>query len=336
MAKQDSVGVAPCSVDVRLNKPPIGPREYIYNLVPQPRPNMMTRYTCLPKIRQKKYEFVDNPKKEAMKTMGPPSQDRQSIPIYPEKHDYLRKQSKRPFIKPVKFQAVVCETTHEEDNLTKRKNKRCLTEAKAPLPTRKAIGDALGAQGIPVKCLNPERHKVNWITRNAISTMTQEPGFRVPLRNRNCLVDTRKGDKFPLKSNRTFSGLEPIYVYKQGMGKVPTYLSRRARLIKKTQDLLTHYVNEKALQNTDYLLTEEQREELLSGLKAAWDRYNRKYLGLASINDTMKGKTYKLYLEKQLDALKADIDLVEGHQYIFVEAPKDPNGNRTTAEKICV
>ncbi|THD23451.1 Enkurin TRPC channel interacting protein [Fasciola hepatica] len=326
----------PCDVEVQLSRPPVGPREYIYNLIPQQRSNLMTRYACLPKIRHKKYTLTESKNKEAMKTMGPPSHDPAPPLVYPDKYEYLRKHRKQPFERIQTSQPAERTVLAAEENAGKKKTPKCLTVPKAPLPTRKAIDNALNADGIPSKCFHRERHKINWITRNAIAAITQTPGSRVAPEHRNWIVDTRKGDKFPLKSNRSFSGLEPIYVYKKGMGKVPTYLLTRAKLIKKTKDLLTHYVNEKELQNTDYLLTEEQREQLLTGLKAAWDRYNRKYLGLASINDTMKGRMYKLYLEKQLDSLQTDIELVESHQFLFVEAPKDPDGKWKTIDKICV
>ncbi|KAA0198804.1 Enkurin TRPC channel interacting protein [Fasciolopsis buskii] len=336
MTEQNSVtSKAECGMEVELTRPPVGPREYIYNLVPQQRPTLMTRYACLPKIRPQKYAFLEDQKKEAKKTMGPPSHDPGPSVVYPNKHKYLLKQSKRPFTQVKRLQPTEF-TSPGGEGPTDKGSSTNLADSKAALPTRKAINNAQNLDGIPTKCFHLERHKINWLTRNAIAAITQTPGSRVAPEHRNLIVDTRKGDKFPLKSNRTFSGLEPIYVYKKGMGKVPTYLITRGKLIKKTQDLLTHYMNEKELQDTDYLLTEEQREELLTGLKAAWDRYNRKYLGLASINDTMKGRMYKLYLEKKLDSLQADIGLVESHQFIFVQAPKDTDRKGGIVDHICV
>ncbi|CAL8081046.1 unnamed protein product [Calicophoron daubneyi] len=322
---------APCAVQVKLTEPPVGPREYIYNLIPRYVPQVISKYKCLPKIQPHKLSS-EGPRKESMKTMGPPSRDHLEPVVYPDKRPFMKKQSKRPMTKLRKV--IGAPVTHVPPEKP-AKRKGCLTGPKPGLPTIKGLGNALDTDGIPLKCKVRERHKINWITRNAIAAITAEPGFRFPQERRRMHVDTRHGDKFALKSNRTMSGLEPVYVYRSGAGKVPTYLKRRSKLYAKTQDLLTHYINEKELQTTDYLLTEKQREDLLNGLKAAWDRYNRKYLGLASINDTLKGKAYKEFLEKQLDALKDDIELVESHQFLFIEAPKNEDIKTDIIKTVC-
>ncbi|TGZ72765.1 hypothetical protein CRM22_001902 [Opisthorchis felineus] len=323
----DKVKSKECSTKFALTSPPVGPREYIHNLIPQIRPEILSRYPCLPKIRVDKKKLGDPPKTYPMKTMGPPSKDRLSPVVYPNKHSYMKKQSKKPYVKLVNHTVQDC--------LRAQERQRAKTAPKAESADTKTTENITA--DIPQKCLKRVRNNVNWVTRNAISAITAEPGFRYPMESRRQIVDTRKGDKYRLISERTTSGLEPIYVYRKGIGKVPAYIIKRNKMIKETQELLAKYINEKELQATDYLLTDKQREELLTGLKAAWDRYNRKYLGLASINDTLKGKAYKAYLEKQLDSLKEDIELVESHRFLFVEAEKDPSGDgRKVMNHICV
>ncbi|KAF6780264.1 hypothetical protein AHF37_00268 [Paragonimus kellicotti] len=331
-----------CEPDVELANPPIGPREYIYNLVPLSKPKVISKYTCLPKIRAiPKNDRNDLLKKESTKTMGPPHSDRLSPVIYPEKRPYMLKQSKKTYVKLVNHTVQDClkaakKQAAEAEGHIQPGRSNCLTGPKAPLPSLKGTRQVGEVKDVPLKCVKREKSNVNWITRNAIVAITSEPGYRFPLINRRQVVDTRKGDKSRLKSQRTSSGVEPIYVYKHELGKVPGYILKWNKMMKQTQRLLTMYINEKEVQSTDFLLTEEQREKLLNGLKAAWDRYNRKYLGLASINDTLKGKAYKAYLEHQLDVLQADIELVEGHRFLFVESPKNPEAAvRSVLESIC-
>ncbi|CAH8633744.1 unnamed protein product [Heterobilharzia americana] len=112
-------------------------------------------------------------------------------------------------------------------------------------------------------------------------------------------MTSKPGDRLLLKGNKCI--VDDIYKHK--LGEIPKYL-------------IKHYSNEN-------LLTRQQREQLLNRLKSVWDKNNRIYLELISINDTLKGKAYKLYLEKKLDSLKKDIELIENHQFIYVEAPKE-------------
>ncbi|KAF7257856.1 hypothetical protein EG68_05909 [Paragonimus skrjabini miyazakii] len=330
-----------CEPDVQLDNPPIGPREYIYNLVPLSKPKVISKFTCLPKIRAIPKKQNNLLKRESMKTMGPPHLDQLSPIIYPDKRPYTLKQSKKPYVKLVNHTVQDClkaakKQAAEAEGHGQPARSSCLTSPKAPLPSLQGTRQIGEVKDVPVKCVKREVNNVNWITRNAIVAITSKPGYRFPPINRRQIVDTRKGDKFHLKSQRTSSGVEPMYVYKHGLGEVPGYILKWNKMMKKTQGLLTMYINEKEVQSTDFFLTEEQREKLLNGLKAAWDRYNRRYLGLASINDTLKGKAYKAYLEHQLDMLKADIELVEGHRFLFVESPRNPEAAaRSVSESIC-
>lgn len=311
-----------CTPDVSIRNPPIGPREYIYNLLPQQIPQYTTRFRCLPKLRKK---LAEEPvKREKMKTMGPPNKPLQAPVEYPEKREFLKKHSKAPMAKMIQSALDV-----------KPVDRKDCPGKKDPLPSIKTMINGVDAHGVPWKCYDKDSAQINWISRNAISAITAEPGFRVPLEKQRCIVDTRKGDKYRLKSERTVSGLEPMYVYHKEVGKTPKYLVKRSKEIEQTKELLSRYNNERLLQSTDYLLTDQQREELLIGLKSAWDRYNRKYLGLASINDTLKGKAYKIYLEEQLDMLKKEVELVENNKFIFVEAPKDGDGELGVHKSLC-
>ncbi|CAH8867151.1 unnamed protein product [Trichobilharzia szidati] len=313
----------PCEVDLDIARTSKGPREYIYNLLSKNNPQVINRRYCLPKIKTNPKLYDEEIKKYPAKTMGPPSKYERLPPIIngdgdddnnelnKKPYDYLKKHSKKPY---TTLDAL--KTAHWKD--------KCHRQPPIPPVEVKTIMTEDGTQvTVPIKCLKTRRRSINWITHNAIATIIAKPGSRLPPEPRKAIVDTRFGDKYLLANHRTRCGLELFYVYGKEFGKIPRYLKRRKNLIEKTKANLAHYFNEKALQNSDYLLTHTQREQLLNGLKSTWERYNRKYLGLASINDTLKGKAYKLYLEKQLDELKKDVELIEKHEFIFIEAPKE-------------
>lgn len=211
----------------------------------------------------------------------------------------------------------------------------CCAGVKPPVPSTQGLDDEFDADGIPRRCkkANHDFHRTNWIERNAIFAMSRKPGFRQNHPGHRIQVDQRNGHTMALNSAKTHSGLEKRFICKPTYGKVPKYLKIRQDAIEETRELYARYLNEKALQQTDYLLTEEQRDELLSGLKAAWDRYNACFLRLSQSSTTLKTRAYKLYLEDRLQNLENDILLIQSHPYIFIDADKRMGvGNEMTQE----
>ncbi|VDL93819.1 unnamed protein product [Schistocephalus solidus] len=331
--------VGTCCAKLLPGEVPYGPREYIYNLLPQP-PCQLNPQKKLPRIRRQPPPLPDVVPKVPMKTMGPPSHPHLNFPKPPNKFPFQTKHWRTPFIEKKCMQEKVALATRAFEKLkaehpTGRIKDACCAGTKPPVPTTQGLGDEYDANGIPARCLKTKQdiNRTNWIERNAIRAITSKPGYRAEHPEHRVQVYTRHGDKMYLDNKKTHSGLEKLFVYKPAYGKVPKYIKIRAKAIKETRELYSHYLNEKSLQGTDYLLTEEERKDLLFGLKAAWDRYNASYLRLSSSSTTLKSKAYKVYLEKQLDCLEKDIQLVQSHPYIFVEADKEPGvGSRTTRE----
>lgn len=65
-------------------------------------------------------------------------------------------------------------------------------------------------------------------------------------------------------------------------------------------------------------MSEEERRELLTGLKTNMAELQRDYLGLSVVADTASKKALKKRMENQLAQLEADIAKVERHAVILV------------------
>lgn len=65
-------------------------------------------------------------------------------------------------------------------------------------------------------------------------------------------------------------------------------------------------------------VSEDERRELLQGLRANMADLQRDYLGLSVVADTASKKTRKKQMEDQLAQLEADIAKVERHAVILV------------------
>ncbi|VDD75798.1 unnamed protein product [Mesocestoides corti] len=325
---KSSAASGSCCAQLIPNKEVVGTREYIYNLLGQ-KVSPLNPQKKLPRIRKPPPPLPDAVPKAPHQSMGPPACPQPKKYQLPEKYPFKKKHWRTPFIekkcmaKKVKLASIAFEKLKLEKPVGRIKD-NCCAGVKAPVPRFKRLGRELDENGIPLFCKKDTVYRTNWIERNAIEAITCKPGARLAHPGHRYMVDTRYGEAHALDSNKTHSGLEKCFVYKPAYGKVPKYLKLRAEAIKKTRETYSHYLNEKALQSSDYMLTEKERQDLLNGLKTAWDQYNAKYLGLSSSSTTLKNKTYKQYLEKQLGSLEKDIELVETHPYIFVEADKTP------------
>jgi hypothetical protein len=63
---------------------------------------------------------------------------------------------------------------------------------------------------------------------------------------------------------------------------------------------------------------DEERAELLSGLKTNWEQLHKEYLGLSMITDSGPKKVRKNAVEQRLQQLETDIALIEKHPVIYV------------------
>ncbi len=149
----------------------------------------------------------------------------------------------------------------------------------------------------------------NFISQNAVDAIMAVP--RKPEKN---LVDTRKGDKFPLEP----SGLAPIYIKKKDFGSVPNYIITRKEQTAKAQAEYEHYMAEYLKKGALRTMTEEEREVILNGLKKNWDELHHTFQSLSVVIDTIPKRMRKEKLENEMKLLEKDIDLLQRHQLIYI------------------
>lgn len=335
---QEPPKVGTCCALINPEKVQVGPREYIYNLLP-PTLSQVPPQKIPPLVRRRDPPpLPDAVPKAPHQSMGPPLHPHPKKYELPEKYPFNKKHWRTPFIERKCLAEKVRLATNAFEKLkterpTGRVKDACCAGSKAPVPTTRGLRYNLDADGIPQRCKGYSNiHRTNWIERNAIEAITCKPGTRQAHPQYRFQVDMRNGEARAIDSSKTHSGMEKRYVYKPAYGKVPKYLKLRAAAIEETRELYSRYLNEKALQCTDHMLSEKERLDLLNGLKAAWDRYNAIYLGLSASSTTLKNKTYKEYLERQLESLEKDIEQISSHPFIFIDADKKPGvGGEVTA-----
>jgi hypothetical protein len=112
------------------------------------------------------------------------------------------------------------------------------------------------------------------------------------------------------------------YLKKQDYGKVPAYLSRvkeqitdEYRMIEDMQRRGQPPAHEEAVD----VLTEEERVQLLAGLKANWEAVNKEYQTLSFTLDTPAKKKRKEDYEAQLEQIEKDIKRLS-RKFVFLHA----------------
>lgn len=143
-----------------------------------------------------------------------------------------------------------------------------------------------------------ESHSKDFIHINKVNVL-RKPAMRPPRK----LIDNRRGDSFFLE----FSGLVPKFSMKKEFGETPKYLVQRRNELGYANDVFM-----KSNEGTKLIkLSEEERNDLLEGLRDNWEELNSRYLTLPVMIDTKSLKTRKLELEKKLDLLEHDIYFLE-------------------------
>ena len=75
------------------------------------------------------------------------------------------------------------------------------------------------------------------------------------------------------------------------------------------------------MHGTSKILCEEERQALLWGLKHNWEAVNKEYIRALKACETNVQQRYKEQLEKELDDIKRDIDILERNEFVYV--PRD-------------
>lgn len=164
---------------------------------------------------------------------------------------------------------------------------------KAPLPDFKNIEykPSVSSKDF-IKKVSDRFNQVNYV-QNAINVIKSsakkgEPKF----------VDTVGGNSSPLKP----SGLVPNvsasklseskwklqYVNKNNYGKVPKYLIKRQESDKQQLSEYQRHVAQAYEENAVKQMSQEERNQLISGLKANWEELHHQYQGLSVVTDTGK------------------------------------------------
>lgn len=112
------------------------------------------------------------------------------------------------------------------------------------------------------------------------------------------------------------------FLKKKTYGKTPKYLNKIKREIEDefqlVQDL--HREEEAHIDQQKFMLPEEERQELIDGLKKKWEVVHKEYQTLTHLGkvDTFGKKNKKENCEKELEQIEKDIEKLQ-KTYIFVD-----------------
>ncbi|XP_048367585.1 enkurin isoform X1 [Sphaerodactylus townsendi] len=158
----------------------------------------------------------------------------------------------------------------------------------------------------PVMGIQSKKNFINTNAANVIMGVAKKP---VPFS-----VDRYQGDKFPLET----SGLVPKYRKKKDYGVTPKYVLRRTEEAKRAQEAYDAYVKKTLREKAMKRLSDEEREELLDGLKENWEQVHKAFQSLSVEIDTLPKKLNKERLELQMKQLEHDINNIEKHKVIYI------------------
>ncbi|NXF97298.1 ENKUR protein, partial [Eubucco bourcierii] len=197
----------------------------------------------------------------------------------PSPKDFLRKHSKEPILPP-------------------RKNEKDSVKLPALSVPRRTDHPVMGIQS-----------KKNFINTNAVAAIKALPKKPQPI-----CVDRRQGDKYLLET----SGLVPKYIKKKDYGVTPKYVTKRNEEVKRAQEKYEASILEDLKKRAMKRLSDEERMNLLQGLKKNWEQVHCEFQRLPIEIDTMYRKLKKEKLEAQMKQLEHDIELIEKHKVIYI------------------
>jgi len=88
--------------------------------------------------------------------------------------------------------------------------------------------------------------------------------------------------------------------------------------LKKAQKEYDDYVRERMKQGAMQELSEEERKDIIDGLKRNWEELHHQYQNLSVVTDTVTKRYRKERLESEMKQLELDIDLMERHKVIYI------------------
>ncbi|XP_066485145.1 enkurin isoform X2 [Tiliqua scincoides] len=150
--------------------------------------------------------------------------------------------------------------------------------------------------------------------KNFISTNAATAIMGVPKKPQQVYVDRHQGDKFLLET----SGLVPKYVKKKDYGVTPKYVTKRTEEVQRAQEEYDNYIRHTLRQKAMKRLSDEDRENLIEGLKKNWEDVHREFQSLSVEIDTIPKKLHKERLEGQMKQLEHDIQTIEKYNVIYI------------------
>ncbi|KAF7709008.1 enkurin-like isoform X1 [Silurus meridionalis] len=150
--------------------------------------------------------------------------------------------------------------------------------------------------------------------RDFVRSNAVENRMAVPRKPQPAYVRTKHGDKELLEN----SGLVPKYIKKTDYGQIPEYLSQRQEEVRRAQEEYNRYMKERMKEGAMKQLCEEERQDILHGLKQNWDELHHQYQGLSLITDTKSKKCRKERLESEMKQLEKDMELIERYKTIYI------------------
>ncbi|XP_078147601.1 enkurin isoform X2 [Centroberyx gerrardi] len=166
--------------------------------------------------------------------------------------------------------------------------------------------------GVPVRTDNPTmgiHTKRDFIKTNALENIMAVPRTQQPT-----YADTNRGHKQLLEK----SGLVPKYIKKKDYGEIPEYLQQRNEEAQRAQEEYDSYVKEQMKQGAMKQLSDEERQNILQGLKKNWEELHHQYQGLSVVTDTITKKSRKERLDLAMKQLESDINVFERFKTIYI------------------
>ncbi|CAM9384483.1 unnamed protein product, partial [Ectocarpus fasciculatus] len=118
---------------------------------------------------------------------------------------------------------------------------------------------------------------------------------------------------------------EPNYLLKEDYGKVPDYLALVKEEVRRENEMIDRYVRERMgdIEESPEVferMTEDERMDLLDGLKDKWDAVNRKYQKITHhvSLDTLGELHHKEAMEAQLKTIEGYIDKLERASAVLI------------------
>lgn len=86
----------------------------------------------------------------------------------------------------------------------------------------------------------------------------------------------------------------------------------------KAQAEYDKYIEETMRQGALLRISNEEREDILAGLKKNWEQLHHQYQGLSVVTDTIPKKARKERMEAEMKQLEQDIAMIEKHKLIYL------------------